>query len=278
MYRRVVSAILLLLSPGLYAVDLPAPEELLKEAGVEGQYVTVVEPHLSDSSQQTHVTYLAVRANKVLDRLFGHDWQSADYDVVFSATDGYQYAANAERFMRYKAYLAYGRADARPFTLEYNEGQRRELAPYYLIWDNIEDPSLLEQGAYGWPYQTVRVELRPVSAYLAILPGSASPQALDGFALFKEYCLTCHQVADIGGVKLPVDLRQVLCPLQDTELEALIDNPSDALQKAGMPRLDPQLQGAERRATIELIMAYLRALRSEGQYCQPESVRRTSEK
>jgi mono/diheme cytochrome c family protein len=276
MGRLVISGILLLLSPGLFAEDLPTPGELLKELGVSGQYVTVVEPHQSDASHKTHVTYLAVLASKVLDHLFGHDWQSPDNDVVFSATDGDQYAVNSERFMRYKAYLAYARADARPFTLENNEGQTTELGPYYLIWDNIGDPSLIRQGAYGWPYQAVQVDLRPVSAYLAILPASASQQALDGFALFKEYCLTCHQIANIGGEKLPVDLRRFLCSLNDPELEALIDNPGDALQKGGMPPLDPRLQGEERRQSIDLIIAYLRALRSEGQSCQPESVHQRS--
>ena len=278
MDRLVISCVLLFLSPGLLAGALPEPGELVKEMSVPGQYVTVVEPHQSDPSRQTHVTYLAVPANKVLDQLFGHDWQSPDNDMVFSATDGYQYAANAERFMRYKAYLAYGRADARPFTLLNNKGQKTELGPYYLIWDNIDDPSLIRQGAYGWPYQVVHVNIRPVSAYVPLVPENAPRQARDGFALFKEYCLTCHQVANIGGQKLSTDLRKLLCSRKDPELEALIDNPGDELQQAGMPPLDAQLQGEGRRQTIDLIMAYLRALQSEGRSCQSESVGQTSEK
>ena len=103
--------VLLLFAAGLCADDLPAPAELLKERGVPGQYVTVVEPHQSDSKHQTHVTYLAIPADRVLDRLFGHDWRSPDNDVVFVATDGYQYAASPERFMRYQAYRAHVRCN-----------------------------------------------------------------------------------------------------------------------------------------------------------------------
>jgi mono/diheme cytochrome c family protein len=272
MNRLVIGSVLLFLAPLLFAEDLPEPGELLKATGLSGQYVTVLEPHESDSSHQTHVTYLAVQANKVLDQLFGHEWRSADNDIVFSATDGYQFAANAERFLRYKAYLAYGRADAKPFALVNNKGQNTELGPYYLIWDNLDDPDVVKQGAYGWPYQVVRVDVRPVSAYAPMLPDGISRQAEEGFDIFKEYCLTCHQIAGIGGHKLPADLRTLVCSLKDAELDALIDRPGEAVQTAGMPPLDPQLQGEGRRQTIALIMAYLRALQPQGRPCQSGSM------
>ena len=268
MHRLLVSCMLFLLAPGAPAVELPPPAELLKQMGVSGHYVTVVEPHLSDSLHTTHVTYLAVGAEQVLDHLFGRRWQSSDYDVVFSAADGYQFAGRPERFTQYKAYLAYARGDGDAFTLVNKEGRLTELGPYYLVWDNIQDPSLVMQGAYGWPYEVLQVDLRPVSAYLPLLPASASQQALDGFVLFKEYCLTCHQVAGIGGQKLSTDLRQSLCPFKESELKALIDKPGDALRKGGMPPLDDGLQGEGRHQTIDLIVAYLRALQSEGQSCQ----------
>jgi mono/diheme cytochrome c family protein len=273
MHRLVVSCILFLVAPGLFAVELPAPGELRKEMGVSGQYVAVVEPHQSNVLHQAHVTYLSVPANEVLDHLFGSEWQSPDNDIVFSATDGYQYAVNAERFKRYKAYLAYARADAGPFALADGEGQKTELGPYYLIWDNIDDPSLIGQGAYGWPYKVVQVDVRSASVYAPLLPESASRQVRDGFALFKQYCLVCHQVANIGGQKLPTDLRQSLCSRNDAELRALIDSPGEALRKGGMPPLDPQLQGEGRRQTIELIMAYLRTLQPQGQSCLLEKSR-----
>jgi len=277
MQRLILACMLLLSAPGLSAVELPAPAELLKQLGASGHYVTVVEPHQSDPSHQTHVTYLAVQANQVLDHLFGPHWQSSDNDVVFSAADGYQYAGGSERFTRDKAYLAYARADGRAFALVNKEGQQTELGPYYLIWDNIADPSLIMQGAYGWPYAVLQVDVRPVSAYAPLLPESASTQVRDGFVLFKEYCLICHQVAGIGGEKLATDLRQVLCPLKASDLRALIDNPGDALRMGGMPPLDEGLQGEERRQTIDLIMAYLQALQAEDRSCQMESVRPASE-
>jgi len=278
MHRLVVSCIVFLAAPGLFAVEFPAPGELLKEMGVSGQYVAVTEPHQSDASHQAHVTYLALSAGKVLDHLFGPEWRSPGNDIVFSSADGYQFAVDVERFTRYKSYLAYARADARPFALVNNQGKRVELGPYYLIWDNIDDPDLIRQGAYGWPYEVGQVDVRPVSAYVPLLPESASPEVRDGFALFKEYCLVCHQVANLGGRKLPTDLRQLLCSRKDSELRTLIDSPGDALRKGGMPPLDPQLQGEGRKQTIDLIMVYLRSLQPRGRSCPSENVRRTSDK
>jgi len=278
MNRLVTSFLLLFLSSPLVAEELPAPKDLLKQPGMSGQFVTVVEPRQSDSSHQANVTYLAVPARKVLDQLFGHDWQSPDNDVVFSAADGYQFAANARRFLRYQAYLAYARADAKPFTSVNGKGETTELGPYYLIWDNIDNASLIRQGAYGWPYEVVQVYVRPVSTYARILPEKASGQVRDGFGLVKEYCLICHQIAGIGGQKSPIGLRQLLCSLNASEREVVIDNPGDALKEGGMPPLDPQLQGEGRKQTIGLILAYLRTVQPEGQPCQSDSVQPASAK
>jgi len=133
-------------------------------------------------------------------------------------------------------------------------------------------------GGYGWPYQVTRVELRPVSDYAPLLPASPSQEVRDGFVLFKEYCLTCHQIADIGGRKLTTDLRQSLCPLTDSDLRELINYPSCALRSGGMPVLNEWLQGDDRKHTVDLIAAYLRAMQPKGQSCQSGNVRATSEK
>jgi hypothetical protein len=280
-YRRhllVFICILFLFPPALSAVELPTPAELLKQMGVTGKPVTVVEPHQSDPLHTTNATYLAVPASQVLDHLFGRRWRSPDSDVVFFATDEYQYAGGFKQFEQYNAYLAFARADGESFALENCGRSPTALGPYYLIWDNIKDPALIKQDGYGWPYQVTRVDLRPVSDYDPLLPVNPSQQARDGFILFKEYCLNCHQIASIGGRKWPADLRQSLCPLTDSELKALINYPNCDLRNGGMPDLNGWLQGEERKQTIDLIVAYLRAMQAEGQSCQSENVRPTSEK
>jgi hypothetical protein len=267
---------LFLFTPTLPAVELPSPAELLQQMKVTGQPVTVVEPHQSDPSHRTNITYLAVPANQVLDHLFGRRWRSPDSDVVFFAIDEYQFAGGFKQFEKYNAYLAFARADGEPFTIINKKGAQTELGAYYLIWDNIKAPALINHDGYGWPYQVARVNLRPVSDYNPLLPANLSEQARNGFVLFKEYCLTCHQIANVGGHKWPTDLRQSVCPLTDSELKTLIDKPGDAFQ--GMPPLNEWVQGKERKQTIDLIVAYLRAMQPEGQSCQSENVRQTSGK
>ena len=65
MLKTLLLTLGLVLAPALAAAELPAPAELLKQPGISGHYVTVVEPHQSDATHQTHVTYLAVAANQV---------------------------------------------------------------------------------------------------------------------------------------------------------------------------------------------------------------------
>ena len=192
--------------------------------------------------------------------------------ILFSGPTGF------EQFEKYNAYLAFARADEEHFELVNCGRLSTELGPYYLIWDNIKDPALIKQDGYGWPYQVTRVDLRPVNAYDPLLPANPSQQVHDGFVLFKEYCLTCHQIADIGGRKLTTDLRQSLCPLTESDLRELINYPSCALRSGGMPVLNEWLQGDERKHTVDLIAAYLRAMQPKGQSCQSGSVRATTEK
>jgi mono/diheme cytochrome c family protein len=278
MQRLVISCLLFLLAPALSAVELPAPAALLKQPGVSAQSVKVVEPHESHPSQTTDVTYRAVPAIQVLDHLLGRGWRSADNDVVFLATDKYQFAGSIDEFERYKAYFAFARADGKPFTVEIEKGKPIALGPYYLIWDNINAPALIKRDGYAWPFQVTRVELRPKSDYDRLLPANPSRPVRDGFALVKQYCLTCHQIANIGGRKKDTDLRQSVCPLRDSQLKALINNPSDASRAAGMPALNEWLQGEERKRTIDLIVAYFRAMPPEGQSCQLGSGRPSIEK
>jgi hypothetical protein len=56
---------------------------------------------------------------------------------------------------KYKPYLVFKRKDGESFNV--NNLQRYQknipLGPYYLVWDNINNKELLEDGSNGWPYQ-----------------------------------------------------------------------------------------------------------------------------
>ena len=52
-------------------------------------------------------------------------------------------------------------------------GKNIPLGPYYLIWDNRNDPALIAAGARDWPYQTADVSLARDPDAALRPPGSA---------------------------------------------------------------------------------------------------------
>jgi mono/diheme cytochrome c family protein len=197
----------------------------------------------------------------ILNWLFGERWQAPGAEVVFFARDGYRSSTDAARFLAGAAWLAFGRADGKPFMID-NPSQNQSgvaLGPYYLIWDNLHDPLARAQGAYGWPYQVVRIDLATPADYAAARPPDADPAAAEGFGQAKKYCLSCHRVAGIGGEKFPGDLREISRPFSDQALKRWIIEPREMRPATTMPPLAPLLPEVERNRIAELIIRYLRA-------------------
>jgi cytochrome c2 len=119
---------------------------------------------------------------------------------------------------------------------------------------------LRKQGAYGWPYQVVSIELLPASAYDKLLPADATPAARAGFEDWKTYCMNCHRIDDVGGMKYPVDMRQLVNGKSRDELRAWINSPASLRPGTSMPPLNVYLDKQERSLVIERIVDYLESL------------------
>jgi hypothetical protein len=247
------------------AVELPPPAELSSEYKLPSRKVTVVEPHESTNDRQKLVDYTALPIDQLLTHWFGDRWAAEEAEIVFLAKDGYRSVVPGPKLKKYRAFLAFARADGAPFTVDNRSQNERSipLGPYYLIWDNRETPELLRQGAYGWPYQVTAVEWRSKSEDRALLPARASSIVEQGFAETKEYCLTCHNIRGIGGNKYPVDLIQATCRWQASDLKAWIDSPSRIKPGTAMPPLARLLPETERQRMIGHIVGYLSALKAE---------------
>ncbi|MEW6039251.1 MAG: cytochrome c family protein [Pseudomonadota bacterium] len=243
------------------AVELPPPDRLESETGVPAETVEVIEPHASSPGHELRVGYRGFGMAGLLDRLFGERWKAPGTEVVFFAQDGYRSSTDSGRFLAGAAWLAFGRADGKPFAVD-NPSQHQSgvaLGPYYLIWDNLHDPLARAQGAYGWPYQVVRIDLATPADYAAARPSDADPAASEGFGQAKKYCLTCHRIAGIGGEKLPGDLREISRPLSDQALKSWIIEPQKMRPGTTMPPLAPLVPEIERNRIADLIIHYLRA-------------------
>jgi mono/diheme cytochrome c family protein len=247
------------------AVELPPPADLSARYKLPRRMVTVVEPHESTNEQHKLVEYTALPINALLTHWFGDRWAAEEAEIVFLAKDGYRSVVPVPKLKKYRAFLAFARADGAPFTVDniHQNEQNVPLGPYYLIWDNVTAPELLRRGAYGWPYQVAAVERHGKTEDRTLLPARPSPMLEQGFAETKEYCLTCHNIRGIGGKKYPADLIGALCRWQEPDLKAWIDSPSRIKPGTAMPPLARLLPEAERQRMIGRIVGYLNALKAE---------------
>jgi hypothetical protein len=250
-------------SGNAWSVELQPPTDLMVKYNLPIGKVTVVEPHESSNERRVQVDYMALFMDMLLTQWFGENWSSEDAEIVFFAKDGYRSVVAGPKLKKYRAFLAFARADGAEFAVD-NPSQNEKripLGPYYLIWDNLNFPELLQDGAYGWPYQITAIEWHNKSEDQALRPGRSSKKLEQGMEDTQEYCLTCHSIGGIGGKKYPVDLIQAACRWQEAELEAWIDAPSRIKPGTSMPPLARMLPDKERRQIIERIVGYLHAMK-----------------
>jgi mono/diheme cytochrome c family protein len=221
--------------------------------------VKVFEPHESENR-----IYVGFPVNALFREVYGKNWQDAE-EILFTCSDGYQPSIPSARFTEYPAYLVYGRADKKEFTLV-NKLQNNELAqlgPFYLVWDNLSYPELKAEGGEGWPYQVTTIDLISFSDRFPNMspPKGGSEAVKSGFLAFRTHCMTCHTINGEGGEK-SVELNY---PVSVTEyfkepwLMRWIDKPASVRYNTTMPALNPNLK--DRETTITNIIAYLRAMR-----------------
>ena len=217
-----------------------------------------------DPYEEREVAFEAFPLDAVLDAVYSPSWRTRE-ELLLSCSDGYQPIVPVGRVLAHAAWLAFDRVDEPGFSiLKLESGSRRriDLSPFYLVWENLDDPQLRVEGDYGWPYQLVAIDLiRSQDRFPNMLPpAGASPEARSGFASFRIHCSRCHAINGDGGNVGP-ELNGPLRPAEYRDsswLERWIDDPSRMQPTARMPRLNPALP--DRRQTIADIVAYLRAM------------------
>lgn len=246
------------------AGELPSPGELIRKYQIPTQSIQVVEPHESTPQKSVLVSYTAVPLKTLLTDLFGKRWQANGSRIIFFAKDGYRTVIPKTKLVRFNAYLAFARDDDKPFTVDnIAQGEKQvSLAPYYLVWDNMNTPELLRHGAYGWPYQVNKIELATKADNWVLQPNN-DKAFTQGVQETENYCLTCHAIKGVGGRKYSVDLIQASCGFDEQALHKWIDMPSVVKPGTSMPALNRMLPNRERQAVIARIVAYLKAMKNE---------------
>jgi mono/diheme cytochrome c family protein len=221
--------------------------------------VRVFEPY-----EGREVTFEALALDAVLDAVYENDWRTQQ-ELLFTCSDGYQPTLPVQRVLNHKAWLAFDRTDEEGFSilkLESGSHRRVDLSPFYLIWENLDDEQVREEGDYGWPYQLVGVDLIRTRDRFpnTAPPKGASRAAVVGYAAFRVHCSRCHKINGAGGSIGP-ELNYPVNPVEYWKGEWLrkwLDDPSKIRLGARMPRLNPALP--DRALIIDNIIAYLHAM------------------
>lgn len=219
--------------------------------------ITVWEPH-----EDKKVTYEGVEIGKLFAAVYGDTWKVID-EVLFTCVDGYQPVLPMDRFTRHAGYLVYRRQDQAVFNVQNRFQNEKDvpLGPYYLVWDNLNSAELRADGANGWPYQVVGIDLVNFVDRFPRLspPEDASAQAKKGFVAFRENCMACHTVNGEGGDKAP----ELNYPVSVTEyvpdawLRKWIMDPRTIRYNATMPAFAAH---PEPDALIDDVLAYLKTM------------------
>ena len=243
------------------AAEIPPVERLQEHMGAPPATLAVHEPHLSVGDRHVTIEYVGYPAVDVMATVFGKDWHEQAATVELRALDGYVSRIDVARFLNDTAFLAFARADGAPFTVD-NLGQNQTdvpLGPWYLVWDNISNPALLDEGASDWPYQVHEVNLVSLSES-ALLPEGLAADLHEGAALAKRYCLQCHKVNGFGGEKFPGNLAVLSRAHPEPDFVRLVLNPSSVRSDTTMPPLSGRLPDAERRRIAKALFEYLTAV------------------
>jgi cytochrome c2 len=275
-----IAKILLSFALSICAFDRPTfanerPVQLsLKSRGVQNQSLTMSELTKISPPEKIKVwspienkqhTYEGISANRVFDQVWGKSWRSGD-EILMTCLDGYQPSIPVARFLKHTSWIAFKRDDQSTFAVSAPKtGQVIPLGPFYLIWENIQDQEMKQEGENGWPYQLIafdQIKFTEKFPKIAPIP-NANQSAKDGFLAFRKYCLKCHAINGEGGnmgpeLHAPVNVTQYF---KEKWLKAWIANPASVRNNSKMPPPFYDLKDRKKiDQTVDQIISYLKAL------------------
>jgi mono/diheme cytochrome c family protein len=225
---------------------------------VKPREIKIWEPH-----EQKEVVFKAFAAEEVFTAVYGVDWKKAE-EALFTCSDGYQPSLPVDEFTKHKGFLAFARVGSKEFSVMNPEKKEMiPVGPAYLIWENIDDASIRNQGTIpGWPYQVTTIDLiRFYDRFPHMAPPpTAGAAATRGFAQFRTRCMACHTVNGEGGGK-GVELNYPSNPTEYWKADWLrrwIANPQSIRYNSDMHAFDQHLPTW--KADLDDVVAYLETM------------------
>jgi mono/diheme cytochrome c family protein len=262
----VASAILviglcLIAAPAARSEQLPDPDDLVARMGAPPATITLYDPHLTTDAGPVTVDYLGYPFGEVAEAILGKGWESQAQELEFRALDGYVSRIPTTAFLSHGAFLVFARADGAAFQVD-NVAQNEKgvpLAPYYLVWQDIEDAGILAEGISLWPYQVTEINLS-AGPDAALMPQGLDRKFKPVAEFARNNCLTCHQINGYGGEKMPGNLAEMARQLSPEKFASWVLNPSQVKPGTNMPALTHALSEDERAKVVTDLYAYLVAI------------------
>jgi hypothetical protein len=265
-------SLMVFLSPVKSRAVLPAlPVHF--EGAIE-QKVQAISPALHklrvlDPYEKEEIEFEGYLLTDVMDSVYGEKWRTLanSHQLRMRCLDGYQLSVPLSRILEHRSLLAIRRIGQREFNLlkkDVAPEKLTDLAPAYLVWENIKDLAIRAEGDYGWPFQWTEAKMETLGAGDSIpLPGRGAPAAaFRGFSHFKAHCLKCHSLSGVGG-KVGPELhypRNVTRYWRQELLPEWLLNPASFRMPNGMPPLAPD--HPDRTLIAREVVEYLKSISS----------------
>ncbi len=224
------------------------------------ELLPIKEMEVYDPIENRNKTYRGFATNDVLDLVYGKSWREGE-EFAVAALDGYVSSNSVEHYLTYNSLLAFEDANRPQFILiKAKDGKYVELGPFFLVWDNINSPELLDFVSYGWPWQSISFDLVTFNERFgkAIPPEGSSEQVQKGFKSTRKFCLACHTVNGNGGW-LGGDIAFSANKFDDATIKSYITEPGAIdVDASGSMVLRDELPNRDQVA--DDIIAYLNAM------------------
>ena len=246
------------------AQDIPVRFHGAKKKAPAGLDLHLHKLRVFDPYEKIEMEFEGYPLRDVLDREFGFSWRKLGptHELQMKCRDGYRVSVPLSRILEHEALVAIRRADKTGFDLmkkDVTPEKRVQLAPAYLVWENLRDHAIRAEGDFGWPFQWVEASLQKIGEN-DLLPrprDGSSKSALRGYSYFKIHCTKCHSLGGVGG-KVGPELhypKNVTGYWQKGRLVEWVLNPASFRIPNGMPPLAPE--HPERKKIARDVVEYL---------------------
>ena len=177
--------------------------------------------------------YLGVATKTLFSKLIqGHKIDTTHHEVIFLCKDGYSASVPFYQLLKDRGFVVVRDVDAK---LQWDAAINDQYSPCYLVWDLLQD-----DHNHSFPYGITHIHIvNSKDEYANAFPTHASLDVFKGFSIFKNNCIKCHAINQVGGevgpeLNIPMNVTEYW---KNEQLQKFILHPSRFRINSKMPTL-----------------------------------------